>query len=116
VLIQTARWNLGEMQENFARRGLPAPDEGMTRERWLGKGAEVPNLVTLKDFFRFQASTMRGKITKKVKESTDDSLNSFGDCFFAGFIRVTGTEVGKAERSEVYKVGLVTNSFGRYTF
>jgi len=59
---------------------------------------------------------MRGKTTKKVKKPTDDSLNSFGDCFFAGFIRVTGTEVGKAERSEVYKVGLVTNSFGRYTF
>jgi hypothetical protein len=103
------------MQEDFARRGLPPPDEGMARERCLGKGAEVPDLSTLKDFFRFQASTMRGKITKNVKKPTDDSLVTFGECFFAGFTRVTGTEVGKAERTEMYKVGLATNSFGRYT-
>lgn len=29
---------------------------------------------------------------------------------------MTGTEAGKAERSEVYKVGLVTNSFGREVY
>lgn len=54
---------------------------------------------------------MRGKITKKAEKPTDDSLVAFRECFFAGFTRVIGTEVSKADRSEVYKMGLVTNFF-----
>jgi hypothetical protein len=93
------------MRENFARRGLPASDEGMARERCLGKRVEVPDPASLKDFFRFQASIIRGKITEKVEKPTDASLNGFKDCFFAGFTRVMEIEIGKAKRSEVYKVG-----------
>jgi hypothetical protein len=87
----------------------------MAKKRCLGKGVEVPDPASLKDFLQFQASTMHGKVTKKVKKPTDASLDGFGGCFFARFTRVTGTEVGKAERSEVYKVDLATNYFGRYT-
>ena len=61
----------------------------------------MPDLAALKDFLRFQASVMRGKI-KKIP--TDESLNSFTEWFFAGFTRVTETVIGKTERSEVYNV------------
>ena len=87
------------MQENFTRRDLSAPDEGIARKRCLGKGAAVLDLDTLKDFFRFQASIMRGKITKKVEKPTDDSLVAFRECSFTGFTRMIGTEVSKDERS-----------------
>jgi hypothetical protein len=111
------------MKENFTRKGLSAPDERLARERCLGKGVEAPNMTTLKDFFRFQASTMRSKIKKTLNEAslnplkkpTDAALNAFAECFFARFTCVTGAEVDETERSEVYKVGLATNSFGRYT-
>jgi hypothetical protein len=61
----------------------------------------MPDMATLKDFLRFQASTMQGKIEARP---TDDSLNSFAEWFFAGFTRLTETEIGKTERSEVYNV------------
>jgi hypothetical protein len=56
---------------------------------------------------------MRGKIIKKIKKPTNIFLNSFVECFFAGFICMTGTEVGKAERRKIYKIDLVINSFKR---
>jgi hypothetical protein len=37
------------MQESFTQRGLPAPDEGMARERCSVKGVGVPDLVALED-------------------------------------------------------------------
>jgi hypothetical protein len=101
------------MQKYFAQRGLPGPNKEMARECCLGKEVKAPDLTTLKDFLRFQASTMRGKIMKEVKTPTNAFLNDFVECFFAGFTRMTGTEVGKTERSEIYKMGLATNSFGR---
>jgi hypothetical protein len=55
------------MVEDATRKGLPTPDESMAREYCLGKGAHVPDPATLKDFFRFQASIMRGKIDKKIQ-------------------------------------------------
>ncbi len=54
---------------------------------------------------------MRGKIMKEVKKPSNDFLNYFAECFFAGFIRVTGTEISKAKRSEIYNIDLATNSF-----
>jgi hypothetical protein len=103
------------MQENFIRRNLSLFDEEITRERCLDKEIEILNLNILKNFFRFQISTMRGKITKNVKKSTDDSFVIFRKCFFAEFIRVTEIEIGKTEKIEIYKINLITNSFGKYT-
>jgi hypothetical protein len=88
VLTQGSRWKLDEMREDAIRRGVTPPDERTVREHCLGKGVEVPDLAALKDFLRFQASVMRGKI-KKIP--TDESLNSFAEWFFAGFTRVTET-------------------------
>jgi hypothetical protein len=101
VLTQSSRWKLDEMREDAIRRGVTPPNERIVREHCPGKGVEVPDLATLKDFLQFQASVMRGKI-KKIP--TDESLNSFAEWFFAGFARVTETIIGKIERSEVYNV------------
>ena len=46
----------------------------------------MPDLAAVKYFLRFRASVMRGKIEERP---TDESLNSFAEWFFAGFIRVT---------------------------
>ena len=59
---------------------MPAPDERTVKECCLGKGVEVSDMAVVKDFLRFQACTMCGKIEEKP---TDDS---------------------KTERSEVYNV------------
>jgi hypothetical protein len=89
------------MREDFVRRGLPAPDEAMVRERCLRKGVEAPDLATMKDFTRFSTAASKGKI---VELPTADSVNTFLEWFFAGFSRVTGTETNAEDRSEVYNV------------
>ena len=101
VLTQSSRWKLNCIRDDATQRGVTPPDERMVREHCLGKGVEVPDLAALKDFLWFQASVMRGKV-KKIP--ADESLNSFAEWFFAGFTRVTGTVIGKTERSEVYNV------------
>jgi hypothetical protein len=83
------RWNLCRMREDFAWRGLPPPDEGMVRERCLGKRVNASDLPTAKDFIRFHAAVSRGKI---VELRTADFNNAFAEWFFAGFTRVTGTQ------------------------
>jgi hypothetical protein len=67
------------MREDAIRRGVTPPDERTVRERCLGKGVEVPDLAAVKDFLRFQASVMRGKIEERP---TDESLNSFAEGAF----------------------------------
>jgi hypothetical protein len=52
------------MQKDFARRGLPPPDEATVRGRYLGEGVHAPNLATVKDFARFLAAASNGKITE----------------------------------------------------
>ena len=82
-------------------KAYPLLTREMTRERCLVEGAEVPDLPALKNFFRFQASTMSFKVQEKP---TDESLNTFAEWFFAGFTRITGTVIGETERSKVYNV------------
>ena len=94
-------WYLGETQRDYARRGLPPPDEVAIRERCLREKIEAPDLATVKDFLRFYVATSRGKI---VKRPTADSVNMFAEWFFAGFTRVTGILTDAEERSEVYKI------------
>jgi hypothetical protein len=55
----------------------------------------------VKDFLRFQANVMRGKI-KQIP--TDEPLNCFAEWFFGGFTCVTETVISKTERTEVYNV------------
>jgi hypothetical protein len=89
------------MQRDFARRGLHPPDEAVARERYLGTGADAPDLATVKDFLRFIAATSKAKI---VEQTTPESVNTFAAWFFAGLTRVTGTQTDDEERSEVYDV------------
>jgi len=92
------------MKENALQKGLPVPDEAATRERVLRKNVEAPDLATLKDFFRFIASVGTGMI---LEQMTADSLNTYGEWFFAGFSRVTGTPTDADDRSEVFNVSIL---------
>jgi hypothetical protein len=87
--------------EAAKRRGVTPPDEKTVREYYLDKGVEAPDLTTVKDFLRFHANVMRGKI-KQI--STDESLNCFAEWFFSGFTRVTEAVISKTKRTEVYNV------------
>jgi hypothetical protein len=92
------------VKEDALQKGLPVPDEAATRARVLRTNVEVPDLATLKDFFRFVAASSKGMI---VERSTAKSLNTFGKWFFAGFSRVTGTPTDADDRSEVYNVSIL---------
>jgi len=91
------------MKEDALQRGLPVPDEAAVRERILANNVEAPDLATVKDFFRFCAATCKGKIVIKI---TCDSLIAVAEWFFAGFTRVTDTQINEDDRSEVYNVSL----------
>ena len=82
VLTQSSRWKLDEMREDAKRRGVISPDERTARETLPEQGVEAPDLAVVKDFLRFQAGVMRGKI-KQIP--TDESLNCFAEWFFGGF-------------------------------
>jgi hypothetical protein len=95
------RWTLLGMQEDALQRDLPAPDEAHARHHCLHQGVEAPDLATIKDFFRFFIATSCGKI---VTKPTVDSINTNAEWFFAGFTRITGTEINEKDRAEVYKI------------
>jgi hypothetical protein len=58
---------------------------------------EAPDLATIKDFFRFYIATSSGRI---VVKPTVDSINTNAEWFFAGFTRVTGTEINEKDSPE----------------
>lgn len=89
------------MQRDAAEHQRPRPTEEMARERCLRPGVAAPDLVTVKDFFRFYIATSKPQLTSVP---TVDSINTIVEWFFAGFTRVTGTDTDKEERSEVYNV------------
>jgi len=95
------RWTLLGMREDALQQGLPAPDEACARHHCLHQGVEAPDLATIKDFFRFHIATSCGRI---VAKPTVDSINTNAEWFFAGFTRITGTEIHEEDRAEVYKV------------
>lgn len=45
------------MERKYVDRGLPLPNEVDTHKQYLRRGIEVPNLATVKDFFRFYIAT-----------------------------------------------------------
>ena len=69
----------------------------------LKQGVPLLSLGNLMDFVRFHAATSKGRITSGG-QITADSSNTFMEWFFAGFKRVTGTEIDGETRSNVYKV------------
>jgi|ERR1700722_7120952 len=84
------RWTLLGMQEDALQRDLPAPDEAYARHHCLHQGVEAPDLATAKDFFRFYIATSCGRI---VAKPTPDSINTIAEWLFAGFTRITSTEI-----------------------
>ena len=90
-----------EMQEDALQRDLLTPDVASARHHCLHKGVDAPDLATIKDFFWFYIATSDGRI---VAKPTADSINTNAEWFFAGFTRITGTEINEKDRSEVYKV------------
>ena len=66
VLTQSSRWKIDEIREDAKQRGITPPDKRTAREHCLNKGVEVPDLAAVKDFLRFQASVMRGKIKQTL--------------------------------------------------
>ena len=89
------------MQRDAADHQQPPPTEEMARQRSLHAGVAAPDLVTVKDFFRFYIATSSPQLTDVP---TVDSINTVAEWFFAGFTRVTGTDTNEEERSEVYNV------------
>ena len=89
------------MRKDALQRDLPTPDEACARHHCLREGVDVPDLATIKDFFRFYIATSCGRI---VAIPTADSINSIAEWFFGGFTRVTGTETNEKDRSEVYNL------------
>jgi hypothetical protein len=81
------------------QRELPTSDKASARYHRLHKGMGAPDLITVKGF-RFYIATSRGKIVKKL---TIDSVNTFAKWFFAGFSYITGKPIDKGDRSEVCK-------------
>ena len=95
------RWTLSLMRKDALEQDLPMSDEACARHLCLRRGVEAPDLATVKDFFRFYIATSYGRI---VAKPTPDSINIIAEWFYAGFTRITGTEINEKDRSEVYKV------------
>jgi hypothetical protein len=75
------------------------------RKQYLGERVKIPDLATVKDFFRFHTALCKPRI---LNIPSTDSLNSDAERFFSGFKRLTGTEISKDFRSEVYNVSIFT--------
>jgi hypothetical protein len=101
------RWTLAEIRKVALQRDLPAPEEACARDHCLHQGVEAPELATVKDFFRFYIATSYGRI---VAKPTVDSINTNAEWFFAGFTRITGTEINEKDRSEVYCTTLISGT------
>jgi hypothetical protein len=107
--ILHTRWTLLEMRKDGLQRDLPAPDEACARHHCLRQGVKAPDLTTIKDFFRFYIATSCGRI---VAKPTADLINTNAEWFFAGFTRLTGTEINKEDKTEVYKVSASSYKLG----
>jgi hypothetical protein len=47
-----------------------------------------------------------------VGKPTVDSINTNAEWFFAGFTRITGTEINEKDRAEVYRVSAPSDKRG----
>ncbi len=69
--------------------------------KYLRTGIAAPALELTKDFLRFHAKTSHPMLFDTI---TVESLNTVAEWSFAGFFRLTGTEVVEADQKEVYKI------------
>lgn len=76
--------------------------DGVVPQR-LEAGVAPLDIVTLKDFLRFQVSVSEGLIDEE-KRPTVDSIKTFEEWFFAAFTRITGNEHSDEDRKELYEV------------
>jgi hypothetical protein len=97
------------MEEDAARRGLPLPDEAAARERWLRHDVEAPDRESVMDFLRFYIATSRPQLDANCP--TQDSITTVAEWFFAGFTRITGTEILTEEREAVYRVSTLETDY-----
>ena len=65
-------WRLAYIERDYIKRGLPVPNEEEVRTQYLGPGARLPDLATVKDFLRFYIYTSQPKL------STDTITDSIG--------------------------------------
>jgi hypothetical protein len=94
----------GSWKHGLHQRENPDDTLAAVRARCLGEGVPPPTLETLKDFMRFYVATSRPVLTGRTGKTTVDSTNTTAEWFFAGFSRVTTTEINGADRSEIYHV------------
>jgi hypothetical protein len=94
------------LRETATQQGLALPAEEIAREHCLRPKIAAPDLTTVIDFMRFYAATSDPRLDEEI--STVDSLNSVAEWFFAGFARVTKTEIVEEDRKEVYHVSRPT--------
>ena len=90
------------MEEDAAQQGLPLPDEAAARERWLRHDVKAPDRESIMDFLRFYIATSRPQLDADCP--TQDSITTVAEWFFAGFTRITGTDILTEEREAVYIV------------
>lgn len=102
-------WHLGEIELDHVNRGLPPPKEADVRAKYLGQGIEIPDLATVKDFFRFYIATSNPRLDEV---SIADSICNIGEFFFASFTWVMETIIPQDIRSEVYSVSLSSYILG----
>jgi hypothetical protein len=98
MLMWSFSWHYEGMKEDALQKGLPAPDGAAVRELVLAKNVEAPDLATVKDFLRFHAAAGKSTI---VEQMTCDSLNTFAEWFFAGFVRVTDTPINGKDHKQL---------------
>ncbi len=79
------------MREDHGRKGLPLPDEDSPRSQHLGKEVLAPDLLIVKEFFRFYIATSKAQIDND--KLTADSICMVTEWFFTEFMRVSGTDI-----------------------
>ena len=75
-------WQLAEIERDYVQRGLPVPSEEEVHAQCLRPGVEAPDLVMIKDFFRFYIATSCPRLADK---STADLIESIAKWFFTAF-------------------------------
>ena len=83
----------------------PCPDNVSRVAPCLEEGSCPPDIGMLMDFARFHAALGDGRIHDGGL-ITAESSNTFMEWFFAGFARITGTQVDEEDRKKVYQVSV----------
>jgi hypothetical protein len=79
-------------------------DEQLWKQH-LGKGVKIPDVATVKGFFRFHAALHKPKI---LAMPSADLLDSDAEQFFSSFKHITETEISKDFRSKVYQISILS--------